>query len=274
MQSHVGWNIGDTEERIHLRPLTRCNKQGEVYQRSTAVESQIKSALALSPDRLLERALLQDDQLSDYLREECLVYLIREYKRKGHEKIINDLSQILLRRCAKYLHERLHSLGPDRVEDAISDIVLELFTQILELDNDRGDFLQVRFWVVLESLVITTFGRYIKGLKESENTVPLSYEQDTDDSNNRGSIPPEDSALPALTVEQRLLYREGLNTLEKSHRVAFVLRHYYDWPIESNNPSQPTICRYFGKTSRTIRLWLAKAEETLERWRGEHNGTP
>ena len=44
------------------------------------------------------------------------------------------------------------------------------------------------------------------------------------------------------------------------------------WPVEDRDPNVPTISRYFGKTSRTIRNWLAQAEERLAAWRDGEAG--
>lgn len=269
--------IEGAEEHLHIQPLTHCTKDGKLYRRSAIVDSQIESALALATVHLVDRARSPDHHSSDHLQEEYIVYLIREYMRKDQDSIVNDLSQILFRRCAKFINSRLQSLGPDIVEEAFHDVIQEMFIQISDLDSNRSDFLQVRFWDALKTLVITTFNRYQNKLEEAKNTVPLSslagYETDTDDSNNRTFVPLEDVVDSSLTMERRLLYRDGLNTLEDPHRTAFVLRHYYGWPIEANDASVPTISRHFDKTSRTIRIWLSQAEETLERWRGENNET-
>ncbi len=269
--------IGEVEERIHIQPLTHCTREGKAYQRSVAVESKIESALALTPAYLVEFAKSPDHKSSDYVQEECLVYLIREYKRKDRNSVVNDLTRILLQRCAKFINNRLQILGQDTVEEAFHDVIQEMFTQILDLDSDRGDFLQVRFWAALKVIVISTFNRYKKRLEEAKNTVPLSslagYERTADDSNTRTFVPLEDLVDSSLSMEQRVLYQEGLNTLEDPYRTAFVLRHYYGWPIEASDPSVPSISHHFNRSSRTIRTWLSQAEEALERWRGENNET-
>ena len=277
MQFNIDQKIGEVEEYTHIQPLTHCNQDGEVYQRSAAVESQIKSALTLAPNDLIERARSSAHQSPDYLQEECLAYLIREHKRKGRDGIVNDLSEILLHRCAKNVNSQLENLDQDVVDDAFQDVIQELFTQILDLESDRGDFLQVRFWTVLKRLEITSFNRYQKKQEEAKNTILLSslagYQHDRDDNNNQTFVLQEKVVDSSLTMEQRLLYRDGLATLKHPYRTAFVLRHYYGWQIEATDTSVQTISRYFNVSSRTIRLWLAKAEETLECWRGENDET-
>lgn len=273
---------------MHVRPLTHRNKQGEVYQRTEAVEERIRSALCLKPAAMIEKAQIRDYKAPNYLREECLVYLIREYKSRGERRVVEELSAILLQRCSKYINEgvqNLHSEDGDhsaRVEHAFRDVVKELFDQILDLESDRGDFLQVRFWTVVEKLRIRAFNRYLEDLNRAKDVVTwdsvAGYEQGSGEGEERrsrrrrasDSEPPQEDGLSA---EQKAAYldasREALDHVEEPYRTAFVLRHYYDWPIETEDSRLPSISRYFGKTPRTIREWLKRAKETIERWKGE-----
>src|SRR5205807_1857255 len=111
----------------------------------------------------------------DYFQDECLVYLIREFHRQGNVGIVNDLSEILISRCKNMIYGRLQALGQRFVDDAFNDVILDLFSPILDVGSDRGDFLQVRFGLALKSLIIGVYNRYVRGMKkEAENTVPLS----------------------------------------------------------------------------------------------------
>jgi len=65
-------------KRVHVRPLTRRNRQGSVYERTEAVEERIRFALCLKPAAMIEQARIRDYKAPNYLQEECLVYLIRE----------------------------------------------------------------------------------------------------------------------------------------------------------------------------------------------------
>ena len=72
----------------------------------------------------------------------------------------------------------------------------------------------------------------------------------------------------ATAPDTQLLTDEALALLEPNVRTAFLLRAE-GWPVEDRDPSVPTISRLFGKTSRTIRYWLAQADEQLAAWRAE-----
>lgn len=260
-----------------IEPLTHCNADGEVYQRPPAVERQIAAALALPAEPLLERAQVADQQAAEYLQEECLVCLIRHYHRAGVSGLVSDLSAVLLRRCAKLIEGHLRRLGPEAAEEGYNDVVERLFAPILDLTSDRGDFLQVRFWPALEKLAVRAFNRQLTLHKRAQAAVPLSslagYDRDGGDEPERIVHPRDQAAVisPAseTAVIENDLIRNALSRIDEPFRSAFLLRHYFDWPVEDQDPAVRTISRHFGKDPRTIRNWLKKVEESLQTWRGE-----
>ncbi len=272
MQSDVDEKIGEVQASVQVQPLTRCNSAGEVYQRLASVQSQITATLTLTSSQLIERAQISDDQSPDYFQEECLVYLIREFHRRNDARTVNDLTELLIRRCQRTISGRLLAFGLESVEDAVRDVIADLLDRILNLKNDRGDFLQVRFGLALKSLVIGVYRKYLARAEEAENIVPLSciagYESEDDDE-MQPVVELDDMVDSSISVEQRVLYREGLSILKEPYRRAFILRYYDGWQVEAKDPSVPTLSRYFGRTPRTIRSWLTYAEDILQRWRGE-----
>lgn len=254
------------------RQLTHRNRDGQLYQREAAVEAQLAAAEDLAPEALIEQARGRDPAAPYYLREEALVYLLRESARRGEAALASALCEALLARCAGYINGKLGALGAEARDEAFAEVVAALCGYILDFDSDRGDFLQVRFWVVLERLVVSAFGRQVKELARAARQAPLTAlpgVADGNDGERHVAAPSEVAAAPGLPMDQALLYREALATLREPHRTAFVLRHYEGWPIEDGDPTVPTISRYFDKTPRTIRNWMAAAEQTLAVWRGD-----
>lgn len=253
------------------RELTRCNRDGAPYRREEAVERQIEAALELEPALVVQWAGMRDPTAPEYLQEECLVYLLREFAGRGDMATAGALSEALLGRCVRYVHGKLLALGPQACDDAFDEVVVRLFELILDVQSDRGDFLQVRFWLALEKLVVSAFGRQVKELARAARQVPLAAlpgSSDGDDEQAHVMARLDAVAAPALPLDQALLYREALAALAEPYRTAFVLRYYEGWPIEDSDPGVPTISRYFDKTPRTIRNWMAAAEQTLAAWRG------
>ena len=255
-------------------PLTHKNARGEVYQRHDDVVRQIVEAARLDRDELYARAELDERTSPGFVKEECLVYLIRHSYRTGDKLLLDRLSEVLLSRCAKAVESRLSSLDRDSRKDAYNDVIEQVFTRILDLDSDRGDFLQVRFWMVLKRLTIDAYKRHIAQLDRDVANVPLASfpEYGRGDEPTPGGMGRLPSALMTKGAEsvavEKAQIREALNRLDEPYRSAFLLRHR-GWPIEDQDPSVPTISRQFGKTPRTIRNWLKKAEAQLAPWREE-----
>ncbi|HEX9990488.1 MAG TPA: hypothetical protein VGE45_18665 [Chloroflexia bacterium] len=232
----------------------------------------------MSQTSLLEQVNVLDFNSPDYLGEECLVYLIREFKRCGNRVAETALTEALVKRFAKKVNLKLQSLGPELLEQAFHDVVSILFSYILDIDSDAGDYLQVRFWVFLRRRQITVFNDYVRQIKEVQNTVPLHRQAGNDDGGqgDDSEYAPSTSRVsaarpsaPQITPEMRIIYRDGLNSIPQPQRTAFILRYYMGMEVESTDPSVPTISDYFRKSARTIYNWLEKAEQALEKWRGE-----
>jgi RNA polymerase sigma factor (sigma-70 family) len=189
----------------------------------------------------------------------------------------------LVRRCVGVINSHLWRLGGELARDGFNDVVEQLFERILDLNTDRGDFLQVRFWVVLDRLAGSAFNKQLSQYQEARKREPLTalpgYDRDDEDG-ARTARPVDDAAVmsPAadealdedeLLRERRDRIRDALGRLGEPLRTVFLLRHHAGWPIEDQDPTVRTISRHFGKTPRTIRNWLNQAEEILEKWRGE-----
>lgn len=269
-----------TQPESNLQLLTHRTKDGSLLQRSPEVEAQIRETLSLPEEELIRRANLPDIQDPNCLKEEALVYLIRAYHKSGNELATSQLSEALIKRTVKFINSKFRGLDKDEAEDAYSEVISELFQHILFREDGRGDYLQVRFWSALKRLVISAFRRQITRIKEDRMTlVRLSdlagYESEEDGEDQEalrtGSIPLTDVVDPGPSIDRSALISDGLHTLSEPLRTAYILRHFHDWQIESTDPAEPTLSKHFSKTPKTIYNWLKKADEALERWRGEHH---
>ncbi len=263
-------------------PLTRKNADGEIYQRQAVVDRQIQEALKLDPEELRRRLEVTDKESPDFLKEESLVYLIRHYHKVGNPRVVNALSESLLCRCATLINSKLSSLRFDLRDEGYSDVVKELFVRILDLRSDRGDFLQVRFGLCLQRLTVQVFRKQLKQHTIQQDYIPLTslagYDEDddTDALIRKGGVRALNT-FTTRTVESEMIdkisireIREILSQLKKDWGSAYLLRHYWGWPIEDQDPSVQTISRHFNKTPRTIKNWLDRADKCLEAWREEN----
>lgn len=252
------------------QPLTHRNADGEVYLRLPVVDRQIKEALGSDQVELRSRLEIRVEDSPSFLKEEALVYLIRHYHSAGNREFVNDLAECLLKRCATWIDGKLRGLRTDLREDGYAGVVAEVFARILDLASDRGDFLQVRFWMGIERITVDVFRKQVSQFDTESSG---DYDQPTiDELTQRGAVvvptasvgrPVESEAIDNVMIEA------ALNQLEEPIRSAYLLRHHKGWSIEDKDPAAQTISRHFGKTPRTIRNWLSKADEILEAWRGE-----
>jgi DNA-directed RNA polymerase specialized sigma24 family protein len=250
-----------------VEPLTHCNLQGVRYRREPAVEAQIAQARALGPADLVARAQLVDKSDPRYLQEETLSYLIRRAHRGAEDTLVNDLAEVLVARCTAYLKATLRPLQQGKLEEVIADALAEIFEKLVEpVGSDAGDFLQVRFWVVVKRLGWAAHKRAVEELQRESIFVTLEPTGDGFEDDEDRALEIEDRVTPP--VDTQLLNDEALSLLEPNLREAFVLK-VEGWPIEDRDPNIMTISKHFGKTSRTIRNWIAEAEKQLAAWRDE-----
>jgi hypothetical protein len=193
----VGGRIGHGPEKAkQIRPLTKNSRDGKPYERSREVEAQILSCLQLPSDLVVEQARLRDYHAPGFLSEECLIYLIREYHGQNVEGIVWSLLEILFRRCSRFIENKFRSLDTPLAEEAYDEVIGDLLDEAFDLESDRGNFMQVRFWVVLKRITISTYGRYIARQSVAKKTVlPFSSgklgSEDEDDSFHDGTLESE-----------------------------------------------------------------------------------
>jgi hypothetical protein len=219
---------------------------------------------------LVARAQLVDKNDPRYLQEETLSYLIRRAHRVGEDTLVNDLAEALVERCTRYLKATLRPLQQGKLEEVIADALAEIFEKLVEpAGSDAGDFLQVRFWVVVKRLGWAASKRAVDDARRQ--SLLVSIEAPAVDFENDGDHALEIADDVTPPVDTQLLSDEALSVLEPNVREAFVLK-VEGWPVEDRDPNVMTISRYFGKTSRTIRNWISDAEKQLAAWRDEEAG--
>jgi hypothetical protein len=259
-----------------LEPLTRRNRAGEPYTRLEAVETQIHAALRLDPAALCARARISDRTAADYLKNECLAYLVRDAYRRGEHERFSTLTSILLLRCVPWLRAGLFQLGvQDEALDELSHKLVSTMITDLTSDDGRGDFFQVRFGAALKKDLWNLAERYKRSVRRARRHVslsdPVGDEGDADDGSailRADVIPSRDDV--ARSVEARIDMAKALASIhDPRHREAWVM-YNNGWQIDAKDPAEPTISKRFGVTEKTVRLWLRRAQADLKAWYEAH----
>lgn len=267
-----------TQPSQEIESLTQMSKDSVPYRRAPLVEEQIRWALTLSREALLDSINKAKPGESGYLKEETLVYLIRAHYIANQNEITEELWKILYQRCVKLIRAKIPQID-QRSGQAYQHIQARLFEQIIHPEGMQGDFLQVRFWLGFQSLVITTARTLINDAKKDLLIKPLAnlpgaeLEQAEDEPEElEPGIAKRSSGLPSsIPIERIVTGAEGLKLLQGQVRRVFILHHGLGYAIESNDPDELTVSKILGKSPRTIYYMLSKAEDILKQWRGEIN---
>ena len=249
-------------EQATIRPLTRARKDGTPYTREPEVEAQVRVLSRLGPRERQRRIDLTDRTQIDFLREETLVYLLRQHDRQGDREPAWQIAEILVGRVAGHVARKLARwrFRPDDVAECAQDLFGELRAALFD-HGPAGEFWEVRFWVCLD--------RRLWNLAEKHQAMRDS-ELHLNERDEGGEDPLGQIADAAPGPEIRAEWREALGLLTENERVALYLRYREGLPEESEDPERPSVARALGVTGRTVRNYLRRAEEKLRRWeRGE-----
>lgn len=241
-------------QEIELRPLTRRNARGDLYRRSPEVESQIREALTLDRQKLLERANQNDYRARDHLQEECLVYLIREFRIRGEGGVADKLMNALIFRCNKKIDSTLRILlTQEFIDECFEEVINDVMWQIFDTDSDESNFAEDKFWVWLKGRICNVRRKYFRFQKQNSQTV--NYE--------------EHFGKAKINIQNAFERKDGLAKARKiltpKELQLFVMRYDWKWQIYSEDPAVKTISGHFGVSARTIQNWFDKAEEKLRR---------
>lgn len=271
------------EQHVQLRPLMRCKNDGTPYTRSCVVEDQIRCALSLEPDELVNRAEIDDWKTPHphYLKEECLVYMIDAYRHRGDWGTTNALTKALLQRCVGIIRKGLKALGSNDAEEAEHDVVAQLLEELMD-PFEKGAFLQVAFGMRLQRLVIQTYNKYKsrqeKGGLHQHVTLdtlaghqPSGIEESSQvnvDDSWEGDYPSPDELFN--DKEKRECLYQALEALPAKLRTAVVLYYLEGYPLTSQNENDFTLSKHFDEPGETVRNWIRKARKLLAQWMEDH----
>ena len=249
---------GDHAKLQVIEPLTRFG-----YKRLPDVERQIADAMILDPLALANRARQRDENASEYLSAEALVYFIRRAVRSNETETRDTLFRELFERCIPHFRGRFRGFNREDSEDLQGD-VMKCVIEDLFAQDDRGDFMQVRFWTYLKRKCIDAC---LAARRHTKNTESLDA-VDSNGGKSEGKTRLEKEVDSGLSPEDSAILSEALANLPSHLRQAYLMRHYFGFKIGSDNTADAagnelTIAAHFNRSGRTIRNWLKEADRLL-----------
>lgn len=244
-------------KEIELIPITKRNKDGELYKRSPEVESQIREALTLDRKRLVERANQKDYGADDYFQPECLVYLIRAFRIDEEPELADSLMIALIDGCKKKIDTILRKLlSQHYIDECFEEVIAEIIGQIYDVNSDKSNFAESRFWLWLQARVCNVRRKYFKYQEEDSVADKADdFERKLVDYrvNFSGELEEKDGLAKAISI------------LTEKERQIFVMRDNWKMKICSSNDSEYTISKHFKVTESAVNKWFKNAEEKLRK---------
>jgi hypothetical protein len=283
-------------------PLRKRRKDGKPYKRRHAVEKELTEFEKVALPEVLAIARQREQQGQCLVSSEALVYFLRREARKGNADGpgVGGLIAILTGRAERTLRRHIRDAFDEfQTEEICSEVIDRLVDEISDPGN-RADYAEVNFndWLAhnrddacrkqrRKAARMERLGDAVENLAEGEGQImPGGRIVDT---TSADPTPPETAYALAQAGENAQLPPQiaaGEFSPEDQYRIAaivrkakldpsvleaFLLYHYLGMAIDSKDPDKHTLVKHFGKSEKTIRLWIGRAAEAFTRLRGETN---
>lgn len=261
-----------------IPPLTKRNKEGNLYTRPTGILTAIDAAIQQDIATLRRRAPISKVDSPDFIPLECLVHLIRAARRRRDEQTMSILLPPLLARCEAMLIRKIPDRGRPNAIDIREEILGEfsvLFAEDGSGENpDQLDFFECRFNLAFRSFRIDFMRRQRTDTKQMDESSPENEAGDSQPGDESLSYLSTALQTPAMQVSGvfRVELLNAIKCLPPDERRAVVLCHMYEYEIESEDPSKITAATLCGVTGRTIRSRLSRAAEKLSQFNNKEVG--
>jgi DNA-directed RNA polymerase specialized sigma24 family protein len=257
---------------VVISPLRKLRRRGPnkglVYTRVEKTTAKLGELLQLSEKERIKRCAIVDKSDAGYIPTECVLHLVRSFRKDQANPAFEALYKILYARLLRRLPrpEKEHSTA--LTAEAIRDHALDRFRKWLSADlqeyEERLDFFEVRFDMAMKKLRANAEASVLDKAKKQE---PLTYADD-------GQVTEEVEKAAAKAFAEGTFYfdsgseafrfalDEVIDTLSSDEgRVIHMLR--LGMQIDSKDPDQPTISKALGKSEKTIRNIRDRAFEKV-----------
>jgi hypothetical protein len=283
-----------------VEPLRKRHANGSLYRRRAKVEEELEELEKLGLPEILARARAGEQAGKTTVSSEALVYFLRRAARSGgsHGPGVDGLVSILMERAERTVQRHISGAFDELQREEICREVIDGVVDDITDTGDRGDYAEVNFNDCLAHNRDDACRKQLRRVKRTErlgeevddlgedDEQPVPHERRRKDPASAEPKPEAAYALDEAREKARLPHRieAGEFSPEDQYRIAeavrqaklqpnvldaFLLHNYWDMPIDSKEPDKHTLVKHFGKSEKTIRLWLRRAEEAFDKLRGE-----
>lgn len=283
-----------------VQALRKRRKDGKPYKRRSAVEKELQELEKLTLLEVLARAKQGQQNSKEAVSSEAIVYFLRGEARKGNADGpgVGGLIAMLIERSERTLRRHISGAFDElQTEEICREVIDRMVDEIAE-NSDRADYAEINFndWLAhnrddecrkqrRKAARMERLGDAVEDLGEDEaQLVPGGADEAVStepmpeaayalaEAREKAGLPhqieagefsPEDQLRIAAVVRRAKLDRTVLE--------AYFLHHYWGVAIESKDPKKHTLVKHFGKSEKTMRLWLGRAAEAFAKLRGETN---
>lgn len=234
-------------------PLTCSSRDGKLYYRRADIEKKILEMVQKRPSEWVEAA--------DILPTEVLVYLIRAIASSDAD-VTGSLIFKLTDRTQQVVSRWARGFSKVETEEIVHTIDRKIVELVLAAEpSNQSEILEVAFSEAVKRRTLKEVSKVQNRPSSSKKSVDAEKPSDQPDEAVgalEGLLQMEDAAgVPKLLRRAEGAFRDP------RHYEVLVLRFGYDWPIESNDPEQPTLAAKYGVSSRQIRNWIKQGLETI-----------
>lgn len=251
------------------RKLTKLTVRGIPMQRLPETEQELAALERLPESELIVCAQIGSRRSVGYIRNECLLALLRDAQRAGRRNVVNRLVDVLVRRATARVRARFRMKGVS-VEDEATENVMYRFVEMLSSDMkgtgcEALDFYEVLFDNAICALVSTEARR----MRIHQSRIVQMPEREDDEGSDLedtlGDGPMLELPLGLTHPERGVFTTQVLDALAKLPRGEQEVMIYSILGLKSEalDESEPTISSLCGVDSKTVRNRQKRAREKL-----------
>lgn len=242
------------DSALEEQSLTNQKNEKTYYHRPEIIEN-IQIACSHGDEQILALLKIQEEKDSNFLKNETLVYLIRN-RYKNDSVLADQIYEILIKRIKQIVnkYKTFFSNEADK-DDYIADILFHLAKEIKEKKEESVIYAEASFgqWVVRCG---ANFYRGYERIKEQDHQQD-SLEKLKEDGN---IYEPTGLTTAFLPADSQLIIKETVAKLSPHERELFHLHYILGMQVFSKDEKILTLSKHFGKTPRTINDRLRKIE--------------